>query len=74
MSLEVDSDHQTECSMEAIRNGCGLLCFRLMKNVRCEHDRWVAETQHCKLRDPSDTLIDWARLCYYIISFVIWCL
>ena len=38
MSLEVDSAHQTEYSMKAIRNGYGLLCFRLMKNVSCEHD------------------------------------
>ena len=53
--LEVDSAHQTEC-MKTIRNGYGLLCFRLMKNV-CEYDRWVVETQLCKLRDTSDTLI-----------------
>ena len=36
ISLEVDSAHQTECSMKAICNGYGLLCFRLMKNVICE--------------------------------------
>ena len=57
MSLEVDSAHQTECSMKAIHNGYGLLCFRLMKNVSCEYDRWVVETQPGKLRDTSDTLI-----------------
>ena len=28
-----------------------------MKNVSCEYDRWVVETQLCKLRDTSDTLI-----------------
>ena len=28
-----------------------------MKNVRCEYDRWVVETQLCQLRDKSDTLI-----------------
>ena len=44
MSLEVDNAHQTGCSMKAIRNGYGLLCFRLMKNVSCEYDRWVVET------------------------------
>ena len=27
------------------------------KNVSCEYDRWVVETQLCKLRDTSDTLI-----------------
>ena len=57
MSLEVDSAHQTECSMKAMHNGYGLLCFRLMKNVSCEYDRWVVETQPGKLRDTSDTLI-----------------
>ena len=44
MSLEVDSAHQTECSMKSIRNGYRLLCFRLTKNVNCEFDRWVVET------------------------------
>ena len=40
--LEVDSAHQTECSMKAIRNGYELLCFRLMKNVSCEYtDGWL---------------------------------
>ena len=28
-----------------------------LKNVSCEYDRWVVETQLCKLRDTSDTLI-----------------
>ena len=32
-----------------------------MINVTCEYDRWVVETQLCKLRDTSDTLI--ARAC-----------
>ena len=32
MSSEVDAtSNQTECSMKAIRNGYGFLCFRLMK-------------------------------------------
>ena len=63
--LEVDSAHQTECSMKAIRNGYGLLCFCLMKNVSCEYDRWVVETQLCKLRDTRtpDTLIGHSYVC-----------
>ena len=65
MSLEVDSAHQTECSMNAIRNGYGPLCFRLMKNVGCEYDRWVIESQLCRLRDTSDTLI--GRACAMIL-------
>ena len=28
-----------------------------VKNVSCEYDRWVVETQLCKLRDTSDTII-----------------
>ena len=28
-----------------------------MKNVSYEYDRWVVETQLCKLRDTSDALI-----------------
>ena len=28
-----------------------------MKNVSCEYNRWVVETQLCKLCDTSDTLI-----------------
>ena len=65
MSLEVDSADQTECSMNAIRNGYGPLCFRLMKNVGCEYDRWVIESQLCRLRDTSDTLI--GRACAMIL-------
>ena len=57
MSLEIDSAHQTGCSMKAIRKGYGLLYFLLMNNVSCEYDRWVVETQLCRLRDTSDTLI-----------------
>ena len=52
LSLEVDSAH-TECSIKAIGNGYGLLRFLLMKNVSCEYDRWVVETQLCKLRDSK---------------------
>ena len=66
MSLEVDSPYQTECSMEAICNGYGLLCFHLTKNVSCEYDRWVFETQLCKHRDASDTPI--GRVCAIFYS------
>ena len=31
--------------------------FLKLKNFSCEYDRWVVETQLCKLRDTSDTLI-----------------
>ena len=65
MSLEVDSAHQTEFSMKAIRNGYRLFWFHLMKNVSCEYDRRVVETQLCKVRDTSDTLIARCR----IVSF-----
>ena len=30
--------------------------YKKLKNVSCEYDRWVVETQLCKLRDTSDTL------------------
>ena len=67
LSLEVDSSsaHETELSMKAICSGYWLLCFRLMKNVSCEYDRRVVETQLCKVRDTSDTLIARCR----IVSF-----
>ena len=35
------------------------LFYEKLKNVSCEYDRWVVETQLCKLRDTSDTR--WAR-------------
>ena len=31
--------------------------YKKLKNAICEYDRWVDETQRCKLRDTSDTLI-----------------
>ena len=31
--------------------------YKILKNVSCEYDRWVVETQLCKLRDTSETLI-----------------
>ena len=66
MSLEVDTAHQTKCTMKAIRSRYGLLCFRLMKNVSCEYDRWEVETQLCKLRDTSDTLIGRACAIFHL--------
>ena len=42
----------------------GLVDFvKLLKNVSCEYDRWVVETQLCKLRYTEDTLIGCAVLC-----------
>ena len=35
--------------------------YKKLKNVSGEYDRWVVETQLCKLRDTSDTLI--GRVC-----------
>ena len=66
MLLEVDSAYQTECSMKAIRNGYGLLCLPLTKNVSCEYDRWVVETQLFKLRHTSDTLIGRACAIFHL--------
>ena len=42
-----------------IRRGifAGVFYKKILKNVSCEYDRWVVETQLCKLRDTSDTLI-----------------
>ena len=31
--------------------------YKILKDVSCEYDRWVVETQLCELRDTSDTLI-----------------
>ena len=38
--------------------------YTKLKNVSCEYDRWVVETQLCKLRDTSDTLIGRACAMY----------
>ena len=36
----------------------GVFSFiKILKIVSCEYDRWVVETQLCKLRGTSDTLI-----------------
>ena len=45
-----------------------------MKNVSCEYDRWVVETQLCKLRDTSDTLIGRACAMFHLQYEVLWCL
>ena len=31
--------------------------IKMLKNVSCQYDRWAVETQLCKLRDTSDTLV-----------------
>ena len=41
--------------------------MKILKIVSCEYDRWVVETQPCKLRDTSDTLN--GRAIYYIVLF-----
>ena len=38
-----------------------MFSFKKLKNGSCEYDRWVVETQLCKLRDTTDVLI--ARVC-----------
>ena len=38
--------------------------IKILKNVSCDYDGWVVETQLCKLRDTEDTLI--GRACKYI--------
>ena len=48
-----------------------LVFYLKLENVGCEYDRWVVETQLCKLRDTSDTA-HWACLCYVPIET--WCL
>ena len=40
--------------------------FKKMKNVSCEYDRWVVETQLYKLRDTSDTLIGRAYAMFHL--------
>ena len=44
------------------------------KNVSCEYDRWVVETQLCKLRDTSDKLIGRACAVFQLKYFEAWCL
>ena len=39
------------------------------KNVRCEYDRSVVETQLCKLRDTEDALIGRACVMFLFIFF-----
>ena len=45
----------------------GLCVFlHILKNVSCEYDQWVVETQLCKLRDTSDTIIGRACAMFYV--------
>ena len=38
--------------------GCdNIYKYKKLKHASCEYDRWVVNTQFCKLRDTSDTLI-----------------
>ena len=41
--------------------------IKILKDVSCEYDRWVVETQLCKLRDRSDTLV--GRVCAMSVSY-----
>ena len=76
MSLEVDSAHQTECSMKAMHNGYGLLCFRLMKNVSCEYDRWMIETHFASwVIRQTRSMGELVLLCNSICNaYQVWCL
>ena len=40
--------------------------IKILKNVSCEYGRWVVETQLCKLRDTSDTLIGRACAMFHL--------
>ena len=40
-----------------------------MKKVSYEYDRWVVDTQLCKLRDTSDTLIGRACAMFQIYIY-----
>ena len=45
----------------------GLVDFiKMLKNVSCGYDRWVVETQLCKLRDAEDTLIGRACAMFHL--------
>ena len=66
ISSEADSAHQAEGSIKEIRNRFGILCYRLMKNVSFECDRWVVETELCNLRDTSDTLFVRACVVFHL--------
>ena len=40
--------------------------IKILKDVSCEYDRWVIQTQLCKLRDTSDTLIGRACAMFHL--------
>ena len=40
--------------------------IKKLKNVSCEYDEWVVETQLCKLRGTEDTLIGRACVMFHL--------
>ena len=40
--------------------------IKILKNVSCEWDRWVVETELCKLRGTQDTLIGRACAMFHL--------
>ena len=49
--------------------------IKILKNVSCEYDRWVVETQLCKLRGTSDTFVGRACAMFHdmcVMVFVIY--
>ena len=42
------------------------IVYKNIENVSCEYDGWVVETQLCKLRDTSDTLVGRACAMFYL--------
>ena len=58
-TVNANSCCTTRVQHDPTRNACCALTLfhKKLKNVSCEYDRWVVETQLCKLRDTSDTLI-----------------
>ena len=43
--------------------------YKKLKNVSCEYDGWVVETQLRKLRDTSDTLIGRTCAMFHFLYF-----
>ena len=43
----------------------------ILKNVSCEYDRWVVETQLCELRDTSDTFSLGALVLFSIYNNIV---
>ena len=40
--------------------------IKVLENVSCEYNRWVVETQLCKLHDTSETLIGRACVIFHL--------